>query len=532
MYTGYERSVYPSGQSRRTGVVAMATGRGQAFASFRMGLEKVQQANSSTGPHVKRKMSSDSTKIKKRGTSRGNPRKPESSGPTVKFRNPVSRFQNQFERVPPEILLKILSYLDAASLYCIGFANKQFHELANNNAMWYRMFSNECDKMKKWKPKQIDEVAERVNAASIQEKPEGYWKRLYFRKMAGYNENKWKRRLKAISPYTGLPSQTEQVLRDLHVTWEITVTDKRGRENTFQQSHAYFSDSSVTVCWSNSSWPPFYQLTMLQLHGVKRVALDCPTVNKPGWRSLIAKHDLNDIREKGRIIGSDKLVNLLHLAPGLTIGIWRGNWLIAFVMVNLHFHKLVERSLLGSTICPYTEGLPEDRLPFDDVDPEYGLHGYTVHILLHNTVKHIMSGHFSQLFCKADHIRDGSIQLNAIYKHDLSQHTPLYGKISLPWKTEGLDGNVPNCCMMTMTVLDEAQNPFWCVSTPVTMLLSKLGSSSYDYEGENYLIKHQGSEGRVKMELVWLEEQEQFFLTNLVVYIATAKVNKHFGRAY
>lgn len=26
----------------------------------------------------------------------------------------------------------------------------------------------------------------------------------------------------------------------------------------------------------------------------------------------------------------------------------QGNWKIAFIMVNLHFHKLIERSLLGS----------------------------------------------------------------------------------------------------------------------------------------------------------------------------------------
>ncbi|KAG7488551.1 hypothetical protein MATL_G00035820 [Megalops atlanticus] len=511
----------------------MATGRGQALESFRMGLEKVQQASRvppsrHSSEHVKKKMQSGSPKAKSCAISRKKPKKPTSNGSGVKYRVTLSRSQNHFERLPPEILLKILSYLDASSLFCMGYVNKQFYELANNNAIWYRMYSSES--AKKWRPKQVDEVTGGVNAASIQEKPTGYWKRLYFRKMSGYNENKWKKQLKAINPYNGLPSQTEQVLRNLHVTWEITVTDKRGRESTFQQSCCYFSDSSVTVCWNNSSWPPLYHLSMLQLHGVIRVALDCPTADKPGWRSLIAKQDLHSVRESSRVIGSDKLVNLLHFPPGLIIGLWRGHCSIAFVMMNLHFHKLVERSLLGSSICPYT--LPEDRPPFDDVDPEYGLHGYTVHISLHNTVKHIMSGHFSQLFCKADQIRDGFIQLKAINRNDLSQHTPLSGKISLPWKTEGLDGNIQNCCMMSVTVLDEAQSPFWCVCSPVEMILSKHGSSSYDYDGENFVIKYQDPDGRVKIALVWLAEQEQFFLTSLVVYISKAKVNKHFGRDY
>ncbi|KAJ8277704.1 hypothetical protein GJAV_G00078800 [Gymnothorax javanicus] len=455
--------------------------------------------------------------------------KSEAKDSAVRPRNPV-RSQNYFERFPPEIVLKILSYLDATSLYCIGFVNKQFHLLANNNAMWYRMFTTESEKMSKWKPKLTSEVPEGMNAFTIVEKPEGYWKRLYFRKMAGYNENKWKRQLKDINPYTGLPRLTEQVLRDLHVTWEITVTDKQGRETTIQQTSAYFSDSSVTVCWSSSSWPPFHQLSMLQLHGVKRVALDCPSVDRPGWRSLIAKHDLHGISQEGSIVGWDKLVNLLCLGPGLIMALWRGNCSLAFFMMNFHFHKLVERSLLGSPMCPYT--VPEDRPPFDDVDPEYGLHGYTVHILLHNTVQHIMSGHFAQLFCRPDRIQDGFIQLRAINRNDLSQHTPFSGKINLPWKTEGLDGIVQNCCMMTLTVLDEAQNPFWCVCTPITMQMSKLEPSSYDYEGEHFHMRHQDSDGRIRMELVWLAEQEQFFLTHLVIYIATAKVNKHFGRQY
>lgn len=34
------------------------------------------------------------------------------------------------------------------------------------------------------------------------------------------------------------------------------------------------------------------------------------------------------------------------------------------------------------------------------------------------------------------------------------------------------------------------------------------------------------------MHVVLLEEQRQFFLINLVVYISTVKVNQHFGRAY
>lgn len=35
-------------------------------------------------------------------------------------------------RMPPEVTEKIISYLDAESLFCLGFVNKHFHELAEN----------------------------------------------------------------------------------------------------------------------------------------------------------------------------------------------------------------------------------------------------------------------------------------------------------------------------------------------------------------------------------------------------------------
>lgn len=40
---------------------------------------------------------------------------------------------------------------------------------------------------------------------------------------------------------------------------------------------------------------------------------------------------------------------------------------------------------------------PIDNPPVDKSNPEYGLHGYTLHIVLHNTAAEILSGYFPQL---------------------------------------------------------------------------------------------------------------------------------------
>ncbi|KPP76778.1 hypothetical protein Z043_103849 [Scleropages formosus] len=420
------------------------------------------------------------------------------------------------ERMPTEILRKILAYLDAASIFCIGHVSKKFSELANDNALWYRMYAREFQG-KGFRSKQINTVVEGMNFTSIQEKPTGYWKKLYFRKLSGYDESKWKRQLKDISPYTGLPILTEQVLRSLHVKWEITITEKGGKESSLQQSRAYFSGSSVTVCWSSGSLPILYSVSSLKLHGVMRAPLGCSGVSKPGWRSLMAEFSGESIQKSARFLGSDNFIKLLYLDPGCVIGIWQDQWSMAFIMVNLHFQQLVERSLLG----PYA--LPEKKAVFDDVDPEYGLHGYTLHILLHNTVENIMSGRFSQLRCKKDEIQKGFIKLTAISREKLSQHSPLSGKFHLPWRSEFLNGSVENTFMMSLTLLDDAQTPFWCVSSPVSMTVCRPEWVSYDYDGDHYYTRYQDAEGKVKMNFVWLKEHNQFFIINLAVYLTTAK---------
>ncbi|XP_072544704.1 F-box only protein 15 isoform X2 [Salminus brasiliensis] len=437
----------------------------------------------------------------------------------------VKSSENNIERMPPEVILKILSHLDAGSLFCLSFVSKRFHEFANNNAMWYQFYAGQ--RAKKKSPRLIDDVTDGIGTAGVQEKPEGFWRRLFFKELAGHNEN-WRKKLKHIHSYTGLPSQTAQILRSMRVSWTITLTDKRGRESTFEQTHVHFSTAAVTVSWSAGDWPFIDQLTSLQLHGVVRVPLKCPDEYKPGWRSLLAKVVLN--KDAWSLCGSDRMVKLLYVEQGITVCVWQEPCEIAFVMVNLHYHRLVDRSLLGSFAVQHQPA--EHAAAFDDVDPEYGLHGYAVHIELHNTVESITSGRFSQLFCRKDQIEDGFIKLKVISKSNRSQHTTLCGSISLPWSTDALQGQVEGSCMLTLTVFDEAHLPFWCVSAPVAVTKSNQAEILYDCNGESFCIRYEDAEGRVEIELQQMEDQKQYFMVNLIIFLSVSKVNKHFGRDY
>ncbi|XP_073336433.1 F-box only protein 15-like isoform X2 [Pagrus major] len=436
--------------------------------------------------------------------------------------------ENLMERLPCEILIKILSYLDASSLFCISHVSKLFHWLANDDAMWQKIYMSEFG-TRTWRPKSVDSAALKDDPVEVEveDRSAGHWKKLYFRTAAGHEMNKWRRELRENSLYTGLPRQTEWVLRNLNVSWELTVTDCLGRENTLEQSRAYFFESSVIIRWSEGRFPRYCHIQNIQLHGVRKERLKSPEVRKPGWRSLILKLEVKS--QCARHLGRDKLVKLLHLAPGFIIGIWRGQKSVAFIMASLHFHKLVEKSLLGSPACPYYE--PEDLPHVDNSDPEFGLHGYSLHLVLHNTGTQIMSGNFRQLSCCTDQIDRGLLELRVINRNNLSQHRSLSGNIKLPWKSEFLEGSVENCCIVTLTLLDEFQKPFWCISSPIYTTMAK-NSLSFDYSGEQFVMEYQDSEGKVKMKLVWLKEQKQFFLVSLTVCISVFKVNKRFSRRY
>lgn len=156
-----------------------------------------------------------------------------------------------------------------------------------------------------------------------------------------------------------------------------------------------------------------------------------------------------------------------------------------------------------SSCSPYTE--PTFKPPFDDVDPEYGLHGYQLHFVLYDTVCKLMSGSNSSLFCSKGNvfitfsyfndyvlsrsfmiqikkiqnchtfhchkpvhahiavyvlslyldnprtlrciiptaqICDGLVQLTAINGDDLGQRMLLSGNLALPWRCDALQGMV------------------------------------------------------------------------------------------
>ncbi|XP_045895654.1 F-box only protein 15-like isoform X4 [Micropterus dolomieu] len=437
----------------------MAAGRGQFISSFLEGLKRAPAQPAPGRPEPGRdRRKPGPGKGQKRGKRRKRPPKaapcsvsktdPRCPGKQrtyfPKMKTSPTEEEALLERLPSDILFKILSYLDASSLFCISHVSKLFHQLANNDhvtdieiPILHLLYLAEFESQT-WKPKSADDVAPKVDPVQVEIRSAGHWRNMYFRSMAGQELNKWRKELKDISPYTGLPRQTEWVLRNLNVSWELTVRDCWGKEITLAQSRAYFFESSVIVRFSGVGLLKYHHISKIQLHGVQKDALKGPRGRKPGWRSLISQLDVKT--QPSRLIGNDVLIKLMYLFPSFIIGIWRGQNGVAFIMVSLHFHKLVEKCLLGSPLCPYLE--PVEPPLVDISDPEFGLHGYSLYFVLHNTGSEIMSGHFRQLSCHTFQIQHGLMELRVISRTDVSQHRSLSGNIKLPWKSETLEGSV------------------------------------------------------------------------------------------
>ncbi|XP_049605133.1 F-box only protein 15 isoform X2 [Syngnathus scovelli] len=276
--------------------------------------------------------------------------------------------------------------------------------------------------------------------------------------------------------------------------------------------------------WNQSKWKRHVRVsrhTGLPQHAVE--------ILRPGWRSLMDVVDMERAIKNMQDFGHDHHVELKPVKPDMVVGLWKAQGSVAFVTFTLHLYRLLERSTQGSSLSPHVE--PMVQAPFDDIDLDYGLYGYQLHIALHSTEYEIMSGSFPQLFCRRDEICNGHIQLIAVHDSRLSHHVTLSGNVTLPWRCEALRGEVKNGCIMTLTLLDEGDKPFWCVSSPVATKHLEKPYSLY-YAAQHFQIHYQDSEGQVLMKFGQMDPQEPFFLVSLVLYLTTDKVNKHFQQEF
>ncbi|XP_025968692.2 F-box only protein 15 isoform X3 [Dromaius novaehollandiae] len=421
---------------------------------------------------------------------------------------------------------------DVKSQYWTTFV-KQKPNVCIESGIWLKIYSSHfLPKRTIWKMNSETEAVS-LDCAAVQDTKPGYWKKEYIFRQIAAVKTRVMQLVKPVDPHTGLPCKNREAIRASGLSWVIVLKDRNGKEYVMEQADLSFKDTSVTILWYSTSWPCLNVLSTLELCGVTPLLPDqsrAASKNGPRRRSLMAKYSLSNLTKTSVAVGADKLVQLFGLNPGLLLGLWKGKNEIAFVMASLHYHQLLERSTLGSATVQYV--LSPNKPTLDDVDPEYGLHDYNLHLDMHSGSHTCMCGTFKNLFCRKGDIQNGYLRLMVVSVTDNAKHLPIIGTVGLYWKTDVFKGNVKDCYLMDVTVLDETRKPFWCFSAPVYMQLSCKTSGLYDYMGHIYTTEYADSEGKVSVDLVWLEETKEYYVVNLVLYISTKKVNSWYGTNY
>ncbi|OCT76583.1 hypothetical protein XELAEV_18031786mg, partial [Xenopus laevis] len=416
--------------------------------------------------------------------------------------------KSYIEIIPPELWLKIFSHLDPVSLLSVGSVNRYFYKLSKDNLfcfvicilIWYAVYSSYTPmRSYSWKPKTVAAVQLKLSAADLKDKEPGYWKNIFMSEMITNRKRRIYQILNSVKSYAGDPSNIEKAVKLSGLTWAVTFKDTSGKETVMKQTDILFSHTSLSVVW-------------------------------PNRLSLIAEYDLGSFMESCEYIGQDRYVKLLHLKTGLLIALWKKSFEIPFVIATLHYHQLIEFSTLGS--ADYMYKFPPHVPVLDDIDPNYGLHGYQLHIDMHSGRRTYLCGTYRSLFCRKEYIKDGFLRLSVIALTNSKQHAPLVGNIGFPWKTQTFEGNIQNSFIMDALVLDETEKPFWCFSAPVSLHTSKVSETLYDFMGESIFIRYQDSIGRMNIELVLVKESEQYYIVNMVLFLSTEKVNSWFGTSY
>ncbi|KAM8783348.1 F-box only protein 15 isoform 1-T2 [Rhynchonycteris naso] len=435
------------------------------------------------------------------------------------------------DSMPSEVLLKILSYLDAAALLCIGCVNRRLYHLANDNFLWVRIYITAfTPKSCYWRVGSKERTVVSLHMLSVEDKDAGYWKREYIARQVAAVKAAVARLLTPVNPCTGLRVKTKEALRLSRLSWVIILREKGGKEHVLEHTDLCMNDSSVTAVWHGKDWPQLAALASLDLCGVTPIFMDRPSPpakSGPRWHSLLAKYSLSDLTDS-TAMGSDRLVQTFCLSPGLLVGLWKRVGELAFVIASLHFHQLLERSTLGSAATPYEH---PTHVPLLDDSPEYGLRGYQLHLDMHGGGDVYLCSMFRNLFTNRGYIENGHVKLTVIHSQDTTEHLPL-GDVSLSWRAGDFHGCMKSCSIMDVTLLDEYGKPFWCFSSPVCMRPCPSPREGPHSMGQTYCIDYQDPSGTVHMELVWLEETEEYFIVSLELHLSVAGVNRWFGTQY
>ncbi|XP_048576565.1 F-box only protein 15 isoform X2 [Nematostella vectensis] len=429
-----------------------------------------------------------------------------------------------FERLPDELLLGIFKFLSPSELLKCAQVCRHWSQLTTESCLWENIFLKVP-------------LGVRQLFSFEETKEEGFnWKKEVIKRCITARNNMVLKPRKEQRPrvYQGKPG-LQGHLAFLSVKWKLCFMDTNGNDHWVSVGRMLYHRHSVSVHWGSVTLPPLQRLKNLRVYAFVPVFYNkewVPHKNSATTRSLILQYDMKlkeNIVEQKSALTDDDLVTLHNLPNGTTIGCWKASWKgggeIAFVTVNLPHHKLARRILLGSSsqVCRIAPHVPV----LDDIDPRYGLHGYTAELMLRTENMTFLEHHFRDL-------RDGYVTGDeVIFTSFNNEVCRLHGEtLWLPWKTELFKGTLKDSCILDLVFKDEHKKNMWSVSSLVCAKKNSQPDVDYSREGEKYIVEYRDDHGAVFIYYTWDDDRHCIMVDRTQIHINKAFLNMWFGTSY
>ncbi|KAL4234816.1 proteasome-mediated ubiquitin-dependent protein catabolic process [Mactra antiquata] len=424
--------------------------------------------------------------------------------------------------LPDELLLKIFSYLDAGSLLMAARVCQRWLPIAKDKELWDKIYSNFFNSVPS---------ASGTKSGKVENQNK---KSMYIKSITNTRNKKAMRFLKKISPFTGMPHDTDKALKFTGVYYQLTFIDTDKTEHILNSNDIFYHAMSMSVRWYNLDMPSIKSLREIKVHAVNPLFFDekgKALWNSPYQRSILLNYDINwsKVIQTSKPTGCDDMILLYTLPDGLVIATWQRGGEMAFVTVGLHYNQIVNRCLMGTSDTPFDLGI--HKVIPDDVDPSYGLHDYQCTVEFRTLRNTLWKQQFQRLHCKKEHIASGY----AVYPliEEEYTHVTFDKHLQFPWKTDAFKGIVENVVWVDVTVMDERQEPYWCVSC-CTNVGDKNFKKDFDFEFGNdgaYNMSYTDNRGKIESEMR-KGDDKQYIMTKLTLKISLDAINSWFGTSY
>lgn len=448
----------------------------------------------------------------------------------------TKRLQTNFNFLPDEMLLKILSYLDLKSLLNASCVCKNWLCLSESSILWnhfYRLFIVQSLKNISISVAELESKCPTQSNAKRNFITRSVFLRSYLYKKKSFFK---------VNDYTFVTDKLKEKLTILSINFELCITSVSGDSYFFHGCRKKCLGTSVTVHWA--SMENFIPLTSIK--NIKIYAL-VPIVyhkygksltNSPTQKKLILDETIvNPLRligtSKECTISSDASIILKCLGPFSPIcyGSWKSNPdNIAFVTATLQGFNLLKTCLFGTHQAVFNKS---HVVLYDDVDKMYGLHSYVCNLHIHSFDASIYQEKIhlqpAEQLVKSEEpfLSKGNYFKLGCAKIPFNHCNPL----TFGWKTDLFKGYLLRTCVIDLVLRDSNGDVFWSNSRIASAeSIDDFPNHAFDTEGDACQILLNDDKVCICLYCYLNDDSAKFSLLN--VYVEQGYLNSWFGTSY